>query len=224
MNEDLLLSFIEGPVPAFPIPLFNLSVPVVPLTFKPWLSQNWMTESPKEATCFGQTSLTSAVQKTRLWWAYKQVEQAHSCSCSPRCWAWHPPSKGGSKGGRKDPYGGKERWRSDALRCHEMPAPRQQEQEINHYLAMNIATATPQILIRISPSSSSGGEQGRGSMLTSSPRHRYTWLMLFPSASDLPLGNFRTPFGHKHKRDVKGKADFGSLLCLLWRTYSEAEL
>lgn len=31
--------------------------------------------------------------------------------------------------------------------------------------------------------------------------------MLFPSASDLPLGNFHTPFGHKHKRDEKGKAD-----------------
>lgn len=62
INEDLLLSFIQGPVPSSPIPVFNVPVPAVPLTSKPWMSQNWMTESPKEATCFGQTSLTPAVQ------------------------------------------------------------------------------------------------------------------------------------------------------------------
>lgn len=60
--EYLLLSSMQWPVLSTPIPLFNLPIPAVPITSKPWQSQNWMTESPEEATCFGQTSVTPAVQ------------------------------------------------------------------------------------------------------------------------------------------------------------------
>lgn len=73
---------------------------------------------------------------------------------------------------------------------------------------MNGATKALKSSICVIPASSSGGEQRGRSTLTSSPKHRYTLLILFPSASDLPLGNFHTPFGHKHKRDEKWKTGF----------------